>query len=63
MVEEIVMCSRLTKKKKKCPNVGDRVDKTGAPVCHLHNPQGKFRQNVERFRSEHQARQRRSADG
>ncbi len=39
-------CSQLTKRGAPCPFEGDRLGPHGLPVCHIHDPAGKFRENV-----------------
>lgn len=39
-------CSKLTKKKRPCPFLGDRRDEQGNPVCHIHDQNGKYQRMV-----------------
>lgn len=43
--KELTKCTALTKKKKPCPNLVDAW-RTGT-LCHVHDPNGKFKQQVQ----------------
>lgn len=39
-------CQTTTKKGKPCPHHADRLDKSGEPKCHIHDPEGTYRRKV-----------------
>ena len=50
--QDSVRCSSLTKKKKPCPN---KVDSwRDGTLCHIHDPNGTFKQQVKTKREFHQ---------
>ena len=64
-MEEVMRkaCQALTKKKKPCPNAGDRYEiKEGRWLCHIHHPDALFRKQVaanREWRKENPRRKRR----
>ena len=42
----VIPCTHKTKAGKPCPIHADRVDNQGQPVCHVHDPNGTYRQQV-----------------